>query len=628
MYNRFITKMGKYSEKYDPAPPEGKRSRQGEMDRSQQIRTDTGLAQNAAFIRETYRKAVVTGMLSILSVNINVIVDGILVGRRIGAEALAAINLSMPVYWALCVVGAFLAAGTEIPAARAIGIGDARKRDAFFHTGLNLSLLASALVTAAGLLFRRQIVSFLCAEGPAREYVSQYVVVTMAGALPKIMIYIPFWYLRLDGKNADVTVMMAGMAAVNIALDVLFIYYMDMGVFGAGLASVIATAVSFLYGMIRLLAKGSSYTWRPETVRGAKDWAGIAAAGFPSAFGNLCSTVRLLIVNSLLMAHGGTQMVAVFTAVSGIWGFGDCVTLGVPAAGGAMLGVFCGERDNGSCRLLLREEWKTGCAAGAAFLALCAALSAPITRMYGLEGNIFVPLLWMALSVFPAFFLNMLSTYYNMADRNIWSNALIFTRMIAATYLTLRLVIAAGFSEFSFLLFSELAAAALWWAATGLRHLRRPGDSRYLLADIDNERSGRVLNFSVAAQVDEIVSASERISEFCAANGMDGRLTVRLELSMEEVMTLIRQVNEEKGAGSLKFDLRAYSVGGVQGIRIRYSGVPFNPFNFYPAADGAGEDMYMGVRMIKQLVEVVNYQSAFGVNTLQIILKEEKKDEA
>ena len=83
---------------------------------------DTGLTQNAAFIRGTYRKAAFTGMLSILSVNINVFVDGILTGQRIGANALAAINLSMPVYWALCVVGVFFAAGTEIPAARAIGI--------------------------------------------------------------------------------------------------------------------------------------------------------------------------------------------------------------------------------------------------------------------------------------------------------------------------------------------------------------------------------------------------------------------------------------------------------------------------------------------------------------------------
>lgn len=60
----------------------------------------------------------------------------------------------------------------------------------------------------------------------------------------------------------------------------------------------------------------------------------------------------------MLMAHGGAGLVAVFTAVNGIAGFGECVTLGAPVAGAAMLGVFSGEKDNGSCRLLLKKNGK------------------------------------------------------------------------------------------------------------------------------------------------------------------------------------------------------------------------------------------------------------------------------
>ena len=591
------------------------------MDTTQENPREAGLAQNAAFIRAAYRKAVITGMLAILSVNINVFVDGILVGTRIGSEALAAINLSLPVYLALCVVGSFLAAGTEIPAARAIGIGGTKKRDAFFRTGLNASVLASVVITLLALAFRGPLVSFLCADEATREYVMQYVVITVIGALPKIVIYIPFWYLRLDGKNADVTVMMTGMTVINIALDVLFVYVWNMGVFGAGLASVIATALACLYGFIRLFSKDSPYSWKPEMAHSRKDWLTIASAGFPSAFNNLCATVRLLIVNALLMGYGGAELVAVFTALNGIWGFGECVTLGVPAAGGAMLGVFSGEKDNGSCRLLLREEWKTGCIAGIVFLLLCMALSGVVPAMYGLTGSVLLPLLWMALSVFPALLLTILTTYYNMAGLNVWANALILLRVIVMTYLCLRLAIAVHFSVFSFLLFSELATVLLWWIAIGFHHRRKPQDSRYLMTDLANEKSGKVLNFSVSADVDEIVSASERISEFCAMNGMSVKETMRLEMSMEEVMTLIRQVNGEKGVDDLSFDLRAFSIRGINGIRIRYSGIPFNPFNFSPGTGDVEEDMYMGVRMIKKMVEMVNYQSAFGVNTLQILLR-------
>lgn len=318
------------------------------MNRERQ--TETGLTQNAAFIRGAYRKAVVTGMLSILSTNINVFVDGILLGNRIGEDALAAINLSMPVYLVLCVVGSFFAAGTEIPAARAIGVGDATRRDAFFRTGFNASVVVSLVVTFLALTFRGPLSAFLCADEAIRPYVTQYVTITMIGALPVIVIYIPFWYLRLDGKNREIAVMMVGMATINIVLDVLFVHYMDMELFGAGLASTIATSVACAYGLIRLFAKDSAYSWRAELVHSWADRRTIGSAGFPSAFNNFCSTVRLLIVNAMLLAHGGGSLVAVFSVVNSIWGFGECVTLGVPSAGGAMLGVFSGERDNSSCR--------------------------------------------------------------------------------------------------------------------------------------------------------------------------------------------------------------------------------------------------------------------------------------
>lgn len=583
---------------------------------------ENGLAQNAGFIRNTYRKAVFTGMLSILSVNINVFVDGILVGSRLGADALAAINLSLPLYLALCVLGSFFAAGTEIPAARAIGIGDEERRDLFFDTGLNASVAASLVITAIGLLLREPLVSFLCANEGPRPYVMQYVVITLIGALPKIVIYIPFWYLRLDGKNASVTVMMGLMTFVNIILDVFFVDSLDMGVFGAGLASVIATALACGYGLVRLLAKGSPYRWRLRWVRGKKNWLTILNAGFPSAFNNLCSTIRLLIINGMLMARGGAELVAVFTAVNGIAGFGECVTLGAPAAGAAMLGVFSGEKDNGSCRLLLKEEWKVGCITGAVFLFMCVGLSGSVTKMYGLNGSILVPLLWMALSVFPALLLNILITYYNMAGRDLWANGLIFLRQIAMTWLGLLLALSVKSSVFFFLLFAEMATLLIWCVGTALHFRRHPRDSRFLMNDLNDEKNGRLLNFSVNAEVDEIVSASERISDFCAANGMSVKQTMRLQISMEEVMTLIRQVNEAGDARKLKFDLRAYSLNNVRGIRIRYNGIPFNPFYFSQETLNIEEDMFMGVRMIKKMVELVNYQRAFGVNTLQIILKE------
>jgi hypothetical protein len=100
---------------------------------------------------------------------------------------------------------------------------------------------------------------------------------------------------------------------------------------------------------------------------------------------------------------------------------------------------------------------------------------------------------------------------------------------------------------------------------------------------------------------------------------MDAKKTMCIQLAMEEIMTLISKVNEENGGEALSFDLRAYTVDGLTGIRIRYAGKEFNPFQ----NDRADDDLYMGILMIRKMVETTFYQRTFGVNTLQVILREE-----
>lgn len=583
---------------------------------------DVLLIQNTDFLKSMFKKAVFPCMLTILSANINVFVDGILVAKCIGADALTAVNLSLPLYLALCVIGSFITSGTAINAAQEIGRNNSEESRRYYSDCVVGSFFASVMVTVIGLACREMLVAFLCSDASIRSYVKEYVVITLIGALPKIMIYVPFWYLRLDGKNAAVTVMMSVMSVGNIILDVLFVYVWDMGVFGAGLASVLATTAAFVIGFSRLFANDCSFVFSPSIHKNAKQWKSSAVAGTPSALNNLFSTVRLFMINSMLMCNGGSTAVAVFTAVNGIAGFGECITLGIPQAASAMLGVYSGERDNGSCALLIKLEWTLGCIYAGIFFILCMAGADIIRGMYGLSAPLRQPLFWMAAAVFPGLLCSILSGYYNMAKRNLWANGIIFLRGIVMTYIGLLLGIRFELPMCSFLLFAELMTLVVWLFATGIFHKKHPEDTRYLLMDLSLEKSGNVLNFSVSSALEEICSASERITGFCAANGMDGKKTMRIQLALEEIMTLIAQVNEGMEEGLLKFDLRAYSLQGVAGIRIRYAGLEFNPFRSMKEDD----ELYMGISMIRKMVEEIHYQRTFGVNTLQVVMREGQGD--
>ncbi len=580
---------------------------------------DTTLKQNVSFLQNTFNKAIFPAMLSLLSVSINVFVDGILVSNKLGADALAAVSISLPVYLFLCIIGSFFASGTAINAARAIGDNDPEKSQMYYRTCIVVLFFISIFVTVLGLILCNSITDFLCTDQNISKYVSDYVWITLLGALPKIMLYVPFWYLRLDGKNKAVAVIMAVMAFGNIILDVLFVFYLNMGVFGAGLASVLATTAAFIIGMLCLKSKKCFFEFKFYCLKGWNEWKVIASTGIPSALNNLLSTLRLLIINSVLFSYGGGAEVAVFSAVNGINGFAECITLGIPQAASPMLGVFSGEQDNGSIKLLIGIQLKTGLICVAIFAALCLGLSVPIQHMYGLTIPMFMPLLWLSLSILPGLICMIISGYYNSSGRNMWANMMIFFRVLLMTYVGLRLVTTTGFSTYSFLLIAEVLTLAAWFIASKLYNRRHPELSGLLQMDTSLEERGSILNFSVGSEPSEICSASEKISSFCENNGMDMKTTMRVQLAMEEIMTLISSVNDEEVRKNLSFDLRAYHIDGLTGIRIRYMGKDFNPF----IIDPENEDLYMGIMMLKNMVSHM-YMRTFGVNSLQISIRKSK----
>lgn len=198
-------------------------------------------------------------------------------GQRIGAEGLVAINLCVPVYLVLCIVGSFLVSGSIICSSQELGKNQPREAGRFYRIALTTCIVASAVITLCGIPAAGCISAFLCKDPAVFPMVHDYTWMTLAGAFPGIMLYVPFWFLRLDGKNQAVTVMMAIMAVGNVILDIVFLYALNLGVLGAALAIVAATLAACVFGFVRLHGKDSSFSAGPA-VPGREEARRIAAA--------------------------------------------------------------------------------------------------------------------------------------------------------------------------------------------------------------------------------------------------------------------------------------------------------------------------------------------------------------
>lgn len=567
------------------------------------------------FISQAYRRALFPSMLSILGGTVNILADGILVGQRLGAEALAAINLCLPIYLFLCVVGSFLVSGTATQAARAMGRNETAECARYYRAAVLGSIAAGLACTVLGILFLAPITAFLCADPALQGMVSDYTAITLLGALPKILIYVPFWFLRLNGQNKTVTVMMAVMGLGNILLDVLLLFVFDMGVAGAALASTAATAVACCLGMWRLFGKNSGFRLSGSGRLDRQGWMKAAKSGAPAALNNLFQTLRTLCINFLLLQYGGALMVAVFSALNCVSAFSLCITDGVPQAASAMLGIYCGEYDHSSIKLLIRQQWKSGAWYTILFSA-CAVLSAPlIQKAYGLPVALLAPLACLAVSFLPALWNSILISYYNLLDRSLLASLMVVSRVLLFAVGGIWVLLRLSFSPWWFFACGELFTLLLWLALSGLIHRRHKNLSRFLLLDDVLEREGKVMNFSVQGTAEAICEASDKITEFCENNEMAAKQIMRISLSIEEILTAITQKNPDE---LIDFDMKAFSLQGVMGIRIRYGGIAYNPM--YIEASEKDADFYMGIRIIEKMAKEIVYQSTFGTNSLQIFV--------
>lgn len=567
------------------------------------------LRQNEQFLKKAYNKALLPCVLSVLSGNINILADGILVGQKLGTNALAAINFSLPVYLVLCIAGSFVVSGTAIRASDAIGKNQNEKAQSLYRMSIFWCTAISVIITIFGLLFLKPLSLLLCSDADVMPLVMEYSGVTLAGALPKILIYIPFWFLRLDGRNGQVTLMMTAMGVGNVVLDVLFLYALDMGVFGAALASVLSTAAACVLGFVKLCDKKSGFKFGFCVKAEGVKFSETAKAGSPSAANNLFQTLRVSVINALLLRYCGSETVAAFTAVNCICAFAESVTSGVPQAASAMLGIYSGEHDNESTRLLMKRQLKSGIPCALIFSAVIIFGADLISLAYGLNISLRFAFACLSLGIIPALVNCVLSGFYNVSGQNLRANSIIFLRVFLMPCASLFALLDLGHSPWLFLFLGEILTLILWFIATGISHKNR---SRFLLLNNSLEKSGNVINFSVSGDAENICDASGRITDFCADNGMSPKQIMRISLALEEIMILITDKNEM----AVEFDLRVYFLQGVIGIRIRYGGNDFNPLTY---ADN--DEEYLGIRLIESICEQAIYQRTFGTNTVQIFVE-------
>ena len=245
------------------------------------------------------------------------VVDTIIVGQTISADALAAVGSTGALMFLVLGFVMGLTGGFSVITAQRFGAGDMEAVRSSIATSAILSVIIGAIITIISMLGAKLLLQTMNTPTDIIEDAYAYLIVIFGGILATTFYNLSANILRAIGDSRTPLVFLIISCIINIILDIVFILYFQTGVAGAAYATVIAQLCSGIMCLIYTMKKYSflhlkKEDWKAVTVPLALDHLKI---GLPMAFQFSITAIGVVVVQSALNGLG-TVTVTAYTVAS------------------------------------------------------------------------------------------------------------------------------------------------------------------------------------------------------------------------------------------------------------------------------------------------------------------------
>jgi len=237
------------------------------------------------------------------------VVDAIFVTRAIGVNAMGGISIVFPIQMLIFALATLIGSGMASIVARQLGAKQDDAANATIDMAFRLGLAITIVVTLGIYLNIDTLLEFLGVSDALWPHAHAYLVPLVLFSFPVVfMSSIPSDLLRAEGKAM---LMMAGMvssAVLNIILDAVFIFVLDMGVEGVAYATIISQVFAVALMLYFILGGKTHLKLRPFAY--AMDWAAlknIVLLGIPILISHAGVSVFIGLTNYTLTQSNGVD---------------------------------------------------------------------------------------------------------------------------------------------------------------------------------------------------------------------------------------------------------------------------------------------------------------------------------
>ena len=264
-------------------------------------------------VRKLLLRYALPGIIAMTAMSLYNMVDSIFIGHGVGAIALSGLTVAKPFMDICAAFGTLVGVGASSLVAIKLGQKDYRSANDVLANVVILNALLGSLIMAVGLYWLDPILYAFGASAETIVYAREYMEIILWG---NILTHIYFGLnsmLRSMGhpKISMYATILA--VALNVVLDPIFIFVLDMGVRGAALATILSQLVSVIVELIIFLNPKEVIHFHRHMWRIKKDITMRALSiGLAPFLMHLAACFVVIVLNNQLLRYGDDMSIATF----------------------------------------------------------------------------------------------------------------------------------------------------------------------------------------------------------------------------------------------------------------------------------------------------------------------------
>lgn len=576
---------------------------------------------NSRFSNIAFRSFFVWSVLCSLGVTAATFIDAVLVGNFVGSDGLAVVNIATPVFMVYTLIAYSIGYGANVIIGRLLGSADVDKACRTFSVQVILAIVSGLIFVVLALFFKNPVIGFLGGGEELYEMTEAYLYIVLLCAPIFIVYQVLAASIRTDADPKLVSVSAGVVIAVDFVLDIVFMYYMNMGTLGASLSLCISEVAGLAVLLLHFRKKRALLHFGLVKFN-MKEVTGILKNGIGMGSTYAFQAAYTVVFNILLVgadAGRGVLNVALFGIIYTMSTLPLAFFEGAANAVFPVVSIFTGEKDKPNVMNTQKLSIKYAVACGIILTVLMILFAKQIVLFFGLTDAAYLP---DAIFAFRLYTISVVFAGINTVCLAFWQ-AIGRAKLSAVMSVMRNLVFMLAFGcllieefEINGLAVTYICAEVICVIISiGVRLMFSSGE----FIEDSAEESLKAFEKEYPIQLESLEEVGRDCELICEEFEIGPKQSFFINLVIEElILNIIKIGIHENGQGKyISIKIVYNDVDSECIVRIRDNVNSYNPFE----SEGEGDEIdTAAIKMIKQKTKYFNYQRKLAFNYLYFIV--------